>query len=369
ESMTALKNLSEALGSNNTDCRADGAALDAGTRAGYLFNTTIAGIDDSDACLIIGSNPRREAPVINARIRKRYLMGGFKAGLVGESVDLTYACDNLGAGVETLNEILEGKHAFSKVLKNAKKPMLILGQGALMRSDGAAVLGLARKLAEAYDMVTDGWNGFNVLHTAAARVGGLDIGFVPSKGGLDVAGILDGAVSGKIKTVYLLGADEIDTSKLANAFVIYQGHHGDAGAHAADVVLPGAAYTEKNATYVNTEGRIQHTRLAVFPPGDAREDWTIIRALSDVLGKTLPCNSLDDVRSRMAAMNPVFGGEELVTAEWGTFGSDGAIESGGFASCIETYYMTDPISRNSETMARCIRALYGDSEGKTGTDG
>ncbi|MHA1599038.1 MAG: NADH-quinone oxidoreductase subunit NuoG [Alphaproteobacteria bacterium] len=370
ESMTALKDLSDALGSKNIDCRSDGAALDASCRASYLFNSTIAGIEDADACLIIGSNPRREAPVLNARLRKRYLMGGFKAGLIGEAVDLTFACDNLGAGVETLKEIIDGGHAFAKVLKKAKKPMLILGQGALMRSDGSGVLALARKLAETYGMVTDDWNGFNVLHTSAARVGGMDLGFVPGVGGLDVAAILDGAAGASIKTVYLLGADEIDTSKLGDAFVIYQGHHGDAGAHRADVVLPGAAYTEKNATYVNTEGRVQQTRLAVFPPGDAREDWTIIRALSDVLGKKLPYDTLDAVRARMADINPLFGGgDEITPAEWGDFGSDGETLAGGFSSPIENYYMTDPISRASETMAECTRTLYSGSEGKTGTDG
>jgi NADH-quinone oxidoreductase subunit G len=370
ESMTALKDLTEALGSPNMDCRQDGAALDAACRASYLFNTTIAGIEEADACLIIGSNPRREAPVLNARLRKRYLMGGFKAGLIGESVDLTFACDNLGAGVETLKEIADGTHAFAKVLKKAKKPMLILGQGALMRPDGAAILGLAREVAETYGMVTDGWNGFNVLHMAAGRVGGLDLGFVPGDGGLDVAGILDAATSGKIKTVYLLGADEIDTSRLGDAFVIYQGHHGDAGAHRADVVLPGAAYTEKNATYVNTEGRVQHARLAVFPPGRAREDWTVIRALSEVIGKKLPYDTLDDVRARMEEINPLLcGSDEVTPAEWGEFGGSGATEAGGFASPIKNYYMTDPISRASVTMAECTRALYGDGEGKTGTDG
>ena len=361
ESMTALKDLTAALGSSNIDCRQDGAKLDASMRGGYVFNTTIAGIEEADACLIIGANTRKEAPIINARLRKRYLMGGFSAGMIGENVDLTFKCENLGAGSDTLTEIAGGKHSFSKILKKAKKPMLIIGQGALMRADGAAVLATARQIAEDFGMISDDWNGFNVLHTAAARVGGLDLGLVSD--GVDA--ILDGA-----EVIYLLGADEIDTDKLGKAFVIYQGHHGDAGAHRADVILPGAAYTEKNATYVNTEGRVQRTRLAVFPLGEAREDWTIIRALSDVLDHKLPYDTLSEVRARMVEINPVFAGDDQATGgEWGAFGSKGSLEAGGFASPIINFHMTDPISRASETMAQCVDALLGDSKGKTGTDG
>ncbi len=370
ESMTALKDLMTALGSANMDCRQDGAKLDPSVRAGYLFNSTIAGIEDADACLIIGSNPRREAPIINARIRKRFLMGGFKVGLIGEAVDLSYAYDPLGGGAETLSQILTGGHAFAKVLKSAKRPMLILGQGALMRPDGAAILAMARAVAEKFGMIGDDWNGFNVLHTAAARVGGLDLGFTPGPDGRDVAGILDAAATGGMSVVYLLGADEIDTSKLDQAFVIYQGHHGDNGAHVADVILPGAAYTEKNATYVNTEGRVQQARMAVFPPGDAREDWAIIRALSAVTGHQLPYDNLAQVRERMAAINPVFdGGDGLATAAWGDFGAAAEPQAGGFASPIGNFYMTDPISRASVTMAACTTALLNQDQGKTGTDG
>ena len=370
ESMTALKDLMTALGSTNIDCRQDGAKLDPSVRAGYLFNSTIAGIEDADACLIIGSNPRREAPVINARIRKRYLMGGFKAGLIGEAVDLSYAHDYLGAGPESLSQIADGSHAFAKILEDAKNPMLILGQGVLMRSDGAAILAMARAIAEKFGMVRDDWNGFNVLHTAAARVGGLDLGFTPGPKGRDVAGILDAAAAGDMDVVYLLGADEVDTAKLDKAFVIYQGHHGDSGAHAADVILPGAAYTEKNATYVNTEGRVQQANMAIFPPGDAREDWTIIRALSAVTGHPLPLDNLAQVRQRMAVINSVFdGGDEIASSAWGDFGSKGDLQAGGFASPIENFYMTDPISRSSETMAKCTEALLTKSHGKTGTDG
>ncbi len=374
ESMAALKDLLSALGSGNMDCRQDSAALDPSCRASYLFNTTVAGIENADACLVIGSNPRIENPVLNARIRKRYLMGGFSIGVVGgvdgPQSNLTYKYSYLGAGAETLKELADGKGGFAKVLKKAERPMLVIGTGALMRSDGMAVLMLAREIADRYGMVSETWNGFNVLHTAASRVGGLDIGFVPTKGGRDTAGILSAASNGDVDTVYLLGADEIDTAQLGSAFVIYQGHHGDNGAHRADVILPGAAYTEKSGTYVNLEGRVQTTTGAVFAPGDAREDWTIIRALSDALGATLAYDSLIQLRQRMADANPVFATRGVTQkATWGNFGTAGTVESGAFRTPVENFYMTDPISRASETMAACTEARDGKSEGKTGTDG
>ncbi len=370
EAMVALKDLMASLGSPHVDCRQDGARLDASSRAGYIFNTTIAGIEQADACLLIGTNPRWEAPLVNARLRKRWLAGGFRVGVIGPQHDLTYRTEYLGAGPQTLNELVSGTLAFADVLRQAKNPMIIVGQGALGRDDGAAVLALARKAAEELGVVKDGWNGFNVLHTAAARVGGLDLGFVPGPGGRDVAGILDGASSGEIEVVYLLGADEIDGSWFGKAFVIYQGHHGDAGAHRADVILPGAAYTEKNATYVNTEGRPQQARLAVFPPGVAREDWKIIRALSEALGKRLPYDTLKQVRARLVEVNPVFGTPELVTPPpWGAFGTAGPVQPTPFSSPIANFYMTDPISRASETMAKCTVTYIAPAQGRTGTHG
>ena len=216
------------------------------------------------------------------------------------------------------------------------------------------MLAAARKLADAAGVVKDGWNGFNVLHTAAARVGGLDLGFVPGQGGKDVAGILEGAQSGAIEVVYLLGADEIDNSKLGKAFVIYQGHHGDAGAHRADVILPGAAYTEKDGTYVNTEGRVQRAKRAAFPLGEAREDWKIIRALSQVIGKTLPFDTIQQLRAKLAAAHPTFATlDALAPAAWGAFGQEGAMDGAAFRAPITNFYMTDPISRSSVTMAKC----------------
>jgi len=372
EAMLALKDLMAELGSPHLDCRQDGAALDPTCRAGYLFNTTIAGIDKADACLLIGSNPRLEAPIINARLRKRWLQGGFKAASIGPKLDLTFPVTALGAGPEALADLVSGKHEWAETLKAAKSPMLILGQGALARPDGGAVLALARKLALSVNMVRDGWNGFNVLHLAAARVGGLELGFVPGDGGRDTAAILAGCDSGGIEAVYLLGADEIDESWLGRAFVIYQGHHGDRGARRADVVLPGCAYTEKDATYVNTEGRAQLGRRAVFPPGDAREDWAILRALSDALGRRLPYDSLAQLRKRLASTSPVFSAiDEIVPATWGAFGKEGALEAKPFAYPISDFYRTDPVSRASPTMAQCA-AAHGAAAGdpqKTGTHG
>jgi NADH-quinone oxidoreductase subunit G len=369
ESVFALKGLMTSLGSTNIDCRQDGAALDTATRAGYLFNTTIAGIEDADAVLLVGTNPRWEAPLINARFRKRYLMGGFQAGVVGEVHDLTYPATHLGAGPATLSEILAGINEFAKVLKAADRPIIVVGQSALTREDGAAVLGLARAIAEKFGMITDGWNGFNVLHTAAGRVGALDLGFVPGEGGKDTNAIINAAGEGAIEILYLLGADEIAMNDLGKAFVIYQGHHGDAGAHRADVVLPGAAYTEKDATYVNTEGRVQRTSRALFAPGDAREDWSILRALSEKLGQTLPYNSLNELRAAMIEAVPTFGELDApATAAWGDFGKNGDVSDAPFVSPITDFYMTNPICRSSETMAECS-TLYIQKTPRTGTDG
>ncbi len=370
EAMTALKDLMAALGSANLDCRQDGARFDVSQRAGYLFNTTIAGLEQADVVMLVGTNPRIEAPLVNARIRKRYRDSALQVALIGQAVDLTYSYQHLGEGPEALAGLADGSHPFAAVLKAAKHPVLILGAGALARGDGAALQALARTVAEANGLVRDGWNGYNILHLAAARVGGLDIGFVPGPGGRDTRSILEGAQSGEIEVIYLLGADEIDASRLGKAFVIYQGHHGDRGAHRADVVLPGAAYTEKNATYVNTEGRVQRGRQAVFPVGQAREDWKILRALSESLGRTLPFDNLARLRERMAAINSVFAeGEGLQAAAWQPFGRAGEVQLEAFAPVIENFYMTDPISRASVTMAKCTEAFVLSREGKTGTHG
>ena len=375
--MFALKLLTEALGSPNIDCRQDGAKLDPALgRATYLFNSTIAGIDQADAILLVGTDPRLEAPVLNARILKRTRQAQTKIpiGLIGAEVDLTYAYDYLGAGPETLAKIADGSHPFLKTLEGAERPMLILGAGALTRPDGAAVLALAAKAAMAMGALQPDWNGFNVLHSAAARVAGLDLGLVPGKGGLDVEAMLDAASAGKLDVVYLLGADEIDMGRLGEAFVIYQGSHGDRGAHRADVILPGAAYTEKDATYVNTEGRVQMTARAVFPPGEGREDWTILRALSAVLGKTLPFDNAPQLRAAMFAAHPHLALLDMVVP------ADGAeIErlaarpakpgKERFGRAIADFYLTNPIARASAIMANVSAFHASGIDQATGTDG
>jgi NADH-quinone oxidoreductase subunit G len=379
EEMFALKLLTDALGSPNIDCRQDGAKLDPALgRASYLFNSTIEGIDHADAILLVGTNPRHEAPVLNARIlkRRRQAQAKIPIGLIGVEDDLTYAYDYLGAGPETLAKIADGSHPFLKALEGAERPMLILGQEAFARPDGAAVLTLAAKAAFAIGALKpeSSWNGFNVLHAAAARVGGLDLGLVPGKGGLDVDAMLDAASGDKLNVVYLLGADEIDMDRLGQVFVIYQGSHGDRGAHRADVILPGAAYTEKDGTYVNTEGRTQMTSRAVFPPGEAREDWKIVRALSTVLGKTLPFDTAQQLRAAMFAAHPYLALLDMVvpadSAEIERLATRPAKPGKErFGRAINDFYLTNPIARASAIMANVSAFHASRTDQATGTDG
>jgi len=359
ESLYALKSLMTRLGSPNLDCRQDGAKI-GGNRAGYLFNSTIAGIDDADALLIIGSNPRIEAAVLNARIRRNWLSSRMPVAVVGPKVDLTYDAFFLGQDPAILDALADGSHKFAAKLKKAKRPMIIIGMGALARADGAAMLGKARQIAESYGVVTKQWNGFNVLHNAAARVGGLDLGFVPARGGMDIAAMGKAAKASKLDLLWLLGADEIDFEPFASSFVVYQGHHGDAGAHHADLVLPGAAYTEKDGIYVNTEGRVQYATRAAFPPGDAREDWTIIRAVSGAVGKSIGFDTLAELREALCADHPHFAdADEIAPAKWASFGGRAKLSAEPVGQAFDNFYMTCAISRASETMAECVRASSG----------
>ena len=354
ESMFALKFLIHALGSHNIDCRQDGAEYEVSTRAAYVVNSGIAGIEEADAILLIGTNPRHEGTLINSRIRKRWLRGGCRVGMVGAPVDLGYPYKHIGDTPASLADIANGNHPFAAILKNAKKPMFILGAGALARADGAALHRTVRELAEQFNAVREDWNGFNVLQLAASRVGGIDLGFVPQGQGLATRGIL----GGKMEVVWLLGADEIDMSGLKNAFVIYQGHHGDKGAHRADVILPGAAYTEKSGIYVNTEGRPQMALQAAFPPGEAREDWKIIRAFSETYGHPLPFDNLAQLREVMFEAAPVLENVgQREKAVWSKFGGAGNVSAQPFMPVIKNFYMTDPISRASVTMAKCTEEI------------
>ena len=362
EAIFAMKSLMDKIGSPHRDCRQDGAKLNPKVRASYLFNSTIEGADEADAILIIGSNPRIEAPVMNARIRRNHLMNKVAIAHIGSQADLTYPVKYLGDDIAVLEEIAAGTHAFAKTLAKAKKPMIILGNGALTRKDGAAILGRAKTIADNTKMVTADWNGFNVLHTAASRVAAMDLGFVPAKDGLDTAGILKGAETGDIKLVWLLGADEIDTYALEKTFVIYQGHHGDKGAAVADIILPGAAYTEKDGTYVNFEGRVQRGSRAAFPPGEAKDDWAIIRAVSAVINKTLPFDNAADCHAAMVEAVPHLGAlDEIAPAKWAKFGTSTKLSAEPVGAGLDQFYMTCPISRASETMADCLRASKADA--------
>ncbi|MBX6740959.1 MAG: NADH-quinone oxidoreductase subunit G [Acetobacteraceae bacterium] len=354
EAIVALKDLMTALGSRHLECRTDGAAIDVSRPDFYRFNTTIAGIEEADALLIIGSNPRQEAPVLNARIRKRATAGKFPIGFVGpRGLDLTYAHDWLGEGGATLRSLADGSHRFCEVLRAAERPMLILGRGALARPDSAAVLAAAWQVAAQNGMLKPDWHGFNLLHLFGGQVGALELGFVPPAGGE--------RLTGSLEALWLLGADNFDPARIPDGtFVIYQGHHGEAGAARADVILPGAAYTEKDATWVNTEGRVQRGRLAVHPPGEAREDWKILRAASEFLGKRLPYDDLEGVRARLAEVNPIFARighleRRGCTDTSGPAGGFAALSDAPFVLPITNYWQADIISRASDTMAECAR--------------
>ncbi|KAB0539287.1 NADH-quinone oxidoreductase subunit G [Pseudochrobactrum saccharolyticum] len=360
EELYALKSLMTKLGSVNIDARQDGVALDPKFgRASYIFNPTIEGIEQADAILIVGSNPRFEASVLNARILKRQRQGGLQIGLIGEQADLRYAYNYLGAGSDTLAQVASGKDKFFDVLKNAQRPLILIGQGALTGESGEAVLAQAAALANAVGAVSEEWNGFAVLHTAAARVGALDLGFVPGEGGAKAADMV-----GQMDVLFLAGADELDLSNKGSSFVVYIGTHGDAGAHAADVILPGSTYTEKSGTYVNTEGRVQLANRAGFAPGEAKEDWAILRALSDILGAKLPFDSLAQLRAalyadypHMAQIDAVAAGQVADIASLGAKAA--AVKGVAFASPVTDFYLTNPIARASAVMAECSALAKG----------
>ena len=360
ESLTALRDLMEAIGSPNVDCRQDGAWFDVSRRDFYVFNTTIAGIEESDALLLVGVNVRRTSPIINARIRKRYLAGGYRVASIGDpGVDQTYPVEMIGDDLGSLSR-LEDEDGFGGVLRAAKRPMIIIGEAALRRRDGPAVLAAAWSLAARTGVLGAEWHGFNVLHSAAGRVAALDLGLVPRDGARDVAGMLGGGVD----VLWLLGADEFDTTRIgAGTFVVYQGSHGDRGAARADVILPGATSVEKPGTYVNTEGRVQRAFQVSFPPGDAREDWRILRAFAETLGHRLPYDDLDAIRARMEAINPVFARSHLprfgVSDPTGPSSSGARLESTPLVVPAIDYYQTNPISRASETMKLCTEVIDG----------
>src|SRR5580704_6078960 len=357
--MFALKDLLSKYGSVNLAVQGGDAFDPRAGRASYIFNPTIAGIEQADALLIVGSNPRHEAAVLNARIRKRWRSGQLKIGLIGAKADLTYDYDYLGAGTDSLSDLAAGKHSFADVLKAAKNPIVLVGAGAAARHDGSAVVALAAKLATDFGAVKAGWNGFGILHDTASRVGALDIGFAGGAGGLNAAQM---TTFGTLDVLFLLGADE--TKVPDGTFAVYIGTHGDRGAHRADVILPGATYTEKSGIFVNTEGRVQIAGRAAFPPGEAREDWAIIRALSDVLGKKLPYDSLAALRQVLFKAAPHLIRVDQIEAGKpadlnALAAKGGSVEKAPFKSSVEDFYLTNPIARASAVMAECSRLAHG----------
>ncbi|EYS95266.1 NADH-quinone oxidoreductase subunit NuoG [Bartonella bacilliformis] len=350
EEMYALKALLTSLGSKIFDCRQRDIAFSSELgRSSYIFNPTIAGIEQADALLIVGSNPRAEAAVLNARILKRQRMGKFPIALIGEKVDLRYPYSYLGADTDTLNALIEGKNPFFDVLKKAKKPIIFIGEGAVLGQEGLSVLKNLAKLADSIGALSEEWNGFGVLHNAASTVGGLDIGFTSKLG---VKNIVE-----TCEVLFLLGADEVDLAH-KKAFTIYIGSHGDNGAHAADVILPASTYTEKSGIYVNTEGRVQMTNRAGFAPGEAKEDWAILRALSDVLGKKLPFDSLSQLRQNLFSDFPHFASIDEIApsciSDLKALGSQMlTLKTQEFTSVVEDFYLTNPIARASAVMAEC----------------
>ena len=376
EAIFALGQLLDRIGTPHRDCRQDGAVIGSATgtggkaAGGYLFNSGINGVDVADAILLIGTNPRTEAPVLNARIRQNWLNSGVPVFRLGGAGDLTYPLVELGDDARALEGWLNhdeaGGGAVINALKSAKCPMVILGRGALNRPDSMGILHAVGRLAEQVDLVKSDWNGFNVLHSTAGVVGGLMLGFVPQKGGFATPEMVRALEQGRLKVLYNLGADEVDLSRRhSDSFIIYQGSHGDRGAGCADVVLPAAAWPEKDATYVNTEGRVQRANRATFPPGEAREDWAIIRALSAVLGKKLGFDDLGGLRQAMISAVPEFGEmDKPRSLKPKKLGRKQAISTAPLQTHIKNFYMTCPISRASVTMAECVKAFVHEDAGE-----
>lgn len=344
ETMYAAKALVKAFGSDLLEGRQTGMAYDTSSLSAVAFNTTIAALEDADAILLVGTNLRWEAPLVNTRVRKA-IKRGAKVFAIGPQVDLTYKVEWLGDDLGLLGSLPEN---LAQAIDNAKKPALILGPGALKNGHGAA-LAIAGAFQRAATETEAAWNGFNVVHTAAARMAGLMLGYAQKGGIADI-------VAASPKLAFFLGADEVDFSKFAGSFKVYIGHHGDQGAHYADVILPGATYAEKPGTYVNLEGRVQRADRAVFAPGEAREDWTILRALSEKLGRTLPFDSFDELRAAMASEVPALGQEGLAEFAWNP-PSLASLASGPVTYPVADFYLTNAICRASPTMQRCSAEL------------
>ena len=341
ETIYAAKVLLRNLGSDLLEGRQTGADYETSSLAAVNFNTTIAGVEDADAILLVGTNLRWEAPLVNTRVRKA-IKKGAKVFAIGPETDLTYRAEWLGDNLALLENLPE---AVVETFNGAERPMVVLGGLAVKRAHGAALA-----LVERFGLVKDGWNGFNVLHFSASRMGGLMLGAARPGGIAEVA-------AAKPTLAFFLGADEVDFSRFADSFKVFIGHHGDKGAAAADVVLPGAAYSEKNGTWVNLEGRVQRGERAVFPPGDAREDWSILRALSETMGVTLPFDSFAGLREAMFGEVPALREEGLVRFDWAPPSLDAGVSGTVDGYPVKDFYLTNAICRASPTMQRCSAEL------------
>ncbi|KAL7937466.1 hypothetical protein V8C35DRAFT_292603 [Trichoderma chlorosporum] len=361
ESLVVAKDMANKLGSENlaldTPTGSQPLAHGVDVRSNYLFNSKIWGIEESDCILIVGSNPRHEAAVLNARIRKQWLRSDLEIGVVGETWESTFEFEHLGADHAALKKALAGP--FGKKLQSAKKPMIIVGSGVTDHVDAKAFYETVGTFVNqnAANFRTAEWDGYNVLQREASRAGAFEVGFVTPSA--EVA-------QTKPKFVWLLGADEVNEADIPkDAFVVYQGHHGDRGAQIADIVLPGAAYTEKAGTYINTEGRVQMTRAATSLPGAARTDWKILRAASEFLGAPLPYDDVAAVRDRMVEISPALAAydvvepvalKELSKVQLVEQNKDAKATNQPLKKVIDNFYFTDVISRSSPTMARCSAA-------------
>ncbi len=360
EDVLSLKLLLNKLGSDNIDCRDENSAINANDRASYLFNTTIKGVDEADSCLIIGSNIRHDAPILNARIRKRYLTGNLTIATIGVEQDLTYKTTNLGDDINSLIEILEGKSPYSKILKESKKPMLIIGKSALNQDGSKLIINLCKKIAQKYNLIQENFNGFNVLQDNSSIIGAIDIGFTSKDSNINRSSILDKCKKGQIKTLYLLGDDSINIDKelLKNTFIIYQGSHGDKGAHIADVILPSATYTEKEATYINIEGRPQKTNRVTFPLGEAKEDWQNILAIAKELDSDIGFNNIKELRNIAYSIKPELENTNIIAKNnWNPALHIDEKQNNHQISCQKSnFFKSNIIARSSKILDNCHKS-------------
>ena len=351
ESIYSIKKLMDSIKSPNTECRQDGSKINGG-REKWLFNSKLSGIDESDGCLLIGTNPRIEAALINSRIVRKSKEKNYSIGLLGNKSELNYNYDYLGDDPSIIYDLIDNKSPFCEKLSEMNKPIMIIGQGALKGDEGEDYLNLCIELANNYNFLKNDWNGFNVLHTAASRPGAMEIGFLPKERGKDLDQIIDGYKKGDISTLFLLGADEIEISEKTDCFVIYQGHHGDKGANIADLILPSPSFNEQNGLFINTEGRIQESIRATFPIGEAKEDWEIISLISKKMGLENIDNSFEDLRSslfqsfpHLADIDMCLSGEKLPEKI-----ERKDIKQHVFKNSLNNFWLSNSITRSSRLM-------------------